>query len=157
MNDGLLERYLPEAHGTLLSFLLAPSNVELLQNQTRRGVSRAIRTPCEKRSVRSEPGGDLGAGDGGALRRLWEVSDHFHWFEAAVGVVEAVAGNYKAAMVTEKLHSINEVLEKWANIAVRDYGAAAVHLFGSLVYKGGDQFMASSDVDLVLVLSLIHI
>ena len=86
------------------------------------------------------------------MRRLWKASDHFHWFEAAVGVAEAVEGNYKAAMVTGKLHSINEVLEKWANIAVRDYGAAAVHLFGSLVYKGGDQFMASSDVDLVLVL-----
>jgi predicted nucleotidyltransferase len=55
-------------------------------------------------------------------------------------------------MATGKLHPINELLEKWAKIAVTDYGAAAVHLFGSLVYKGGEQFMASSDVDLVLVM-----
>lgn len=82
----------------------------------------------------------------------WHAGDHFHRCEAATAVVETVEETYKAAMITEKLHSINEVLEKWANVAVHDFGATAAYLFGSLVYKGGDQFMASSDVDLVLVL-----
>ena len=43
------------------------------------GVSVARQdSPARKRSVRSELGRDLGASDGGALRRHWKVSDYFN-------------------------------------------------------------------------------
>ncbi|HEX8309997.1 MAG TPA: hypothetical protein VF614_01695, partial [Chthoniobacteraceae bacterium] len=47
---------------------------------------------------------------------------------------------------------VNAVLGEFAKSAVDNYGARAVYLFGSLIYRGGAQFIDSSDVDLVVVL-----
>lgn len=50
------------------------------------------------------------------------------------------------------LEKIRNILKSWAAEAVGPFEAKAVYVFGSLVYKDGEQFMASSDIDLVVVL-----
>jgi predicted nucleotidyltransferase len=55
-------------------------------------------------------------------------------------------------MATTNLEQIHDTLRESAKIAVSDYGAKGVYLFGSLIHKDGAQFMSSSDVDLVVVL-----
>lgn len=50
------------------------------------------------------------------------------------------------------LEKIRDILKRWAAEAVSPYEAQAVYVFGSLVYKDGEQFMDSSDIDLVVVL-----
>lgn len=42
-------------------------------------------------------------------------------------------------------------LVAWGESVVEETGSAGVFLFGSLVYKGGAQFGAGSDVDLVVL------
>ena len=54
--------------------------------------------------------------------------------------------------MTIDLEKIRDILKRWAAEAVNPYEAQAVYVFGSLVYKDGEQFMNSSDIDLVVVL-----
>ncbi len=54
--------------------------------------------------------------------------------------------------MTIDLEKIRDILKRWAAEAVSPYEAQAVYVFGSLVYKDGEQFMNSSDIDLVVVL-----
>ena len=51
-----------------------------------------------------------------------------------------------------ELDELNRKLKSWAQDAVTRLGAAAVYVFGSLVYQNGEQFGESSDIDLVLVM-----
>ncbi len=60
--------------------------------------------------------------------------------------------DYVSFMADVDLEKFGQLLEKWASSAVSDYGAQAIYLFGSLIYKGGVQFNNSSDVDLVIAL-----
>jgi len=55
-------------------------------------------------------------------------------------------------MAPNYLESIRHVLKTWAKLAVEDFEAKAVYLFGSLIYKDGAQFMDGSDIDLVVVM-----
>jgi len=54
--------------------------------------------------------------------------------------------------MTIDLEKIRDILKRWAAGAVSPYEAQAVYVFGSLVYKDGEQFMDSSDIDLVVLL-----
>lgn len=47
---------------------------------------------------------------------------------------------------------IHRLLRDWSNCAVTKLKAEGVYLFGSLVYKDGEQFDKSSDIDLVIVM-----
>jgi hypothetical protein len=50
------------------------------------------------------------------------------------------------------LDELKEKLTSWAQDAVTRLGATHIHVLGSLVYKNGEQFGASSDIDLVMVM-----
>lgn len=54
--------------------------------------------------------------------------------------------------MTIDLVKIRDILKRWAAEAVGPFEAQAVYVFGSLVYMDGEQFMDSSDIDLVVVL-----
>jgi predicted nucleotidyltransferase len=51
-----------------------------------------------------------------------------------------------------QLKRLRENLREWTQDAIEERGAAAVYLFGSLVYRNGEQFGDSSDIDLVVLM-----
>jgi predicted nucleotidyltransferase len=55
-------------------------------------------------------------------------------------------------MTEPDLGQLSDRLKQWSANAVDGYGAKSVHLFGSLIHKGGVQFNESSDIDLALQL-----
>lgn len=55
-------------------------------------------------------------------------------------------------MTAIDLTKLHDQLKDWAETAVSTFDAASVSIFGSLIYKNGDQFNDSSDLDLVVLM-----
>ena len=53
-----------------------------------------------------------------------------------------------------KISAALDKLTAWSRLLVETAGAEGAYLFGSLVYRGGEQFIDESDVDLAIVLPL---
>jgi predicted nucleotidyltransferase len=51
----------------------------------------------------------------------------------------------------DQADEVTRRLAAWSKTVAEDIGAAGIYLFGSLVYRGGAQFVPGSDVDLVIL------